>query len=245
MAKILKMIEKSKAQKYMLSSYNRMNSEKAVTIQADYMYLIFLGDNDTIDKIVDKLNNEKTNNESKQNRDKLVQTNKNKQPLIYIKCEINNPCINMIEEEHIQKILTDDALNQIQILKSKNKNFTNKETTDSDIDSNKKYIKLDEGVETAQCLTYADVTSNDVAAIKRKTPGTKLVMVMVMMKNDSCFTLSYPILQLDQEENPDKLISKWLKDHNLKSIVRELTIRPVHIVGNEHDILVFSAFVNE
>ena len=235
-----------------------MNSEKAVTIQADYMYLIFLGDTDTIDKIVEKLNkndekinNEKTNNEpNKLNKERLIQTDKNKQPLIYIKCEINNPCINMIEEDHIQKILTDDALKQIETLRAKNKKSNNKENknvevTDSDIDSNKKYIKLDEGVETAQCLTYADVSSNDVAAIKRKTPGPKLVMVMVMMKNDSCFTLSYPILQLDQEENPDKLISKWLKEHNLKSIVRELTIRPVHIVGNEHDILVFSAFVNE
>jgi hypothetical protein len=230
-----------------------MNSEKAVTIQADYMYLIFLGDNDIIDKIVDKLNknNEKPNNEKTiLNKDKSVQSNKNKQQMIYIKCEINNPCINMIEEDHIQKILTDDALKQIEILKTKNKNFCNRETknietTDSDIDSNKKYIKLDEGVETAQCLTYADVTSNDATATKRKTPGSKLVMVMVMIKNDSCFTLSYPILQLDQEENPDKLISKWLKDNNLKNIVRELTIRPVHIVGNEHDILVFSAFVNE
>jgi hypothetical protein len=69
--------------------------------------------------------------------------------------------------------------------------------------------------------------------------------LMVIVDTDSHYKLGYPILQLDEEENPDKLISKWLKDHSLEDLVRELTIRPINIVGNDHDILVFAAFVNE
>jgi len=226
-----------------------MNVDKAITIQADYMYLVFLGDDETIGKIVDRLNKnieelQNSGNSIESKSYKTSKTEKTKQDHIYIKREINNPCIYMLDEEYIQKILTDDAIKQIEKLRLKDKN-NNKIILESEIDGYKKYIKLDEGVETAQCLTYADVSSNDIAASKRKTPTSKLMMMLDIVKNDSYYTLSLPVLQLDEEENPDKLISKWLKDHNLKNIVRELTIRPVHIVGNEHDILVFSAFVNE
>jgi hypothetical protein len=90
------------------------------------------------------------------------------------------------------------------------------------------------------------VSANDLAVAKRKTPISNLMMIMVMIRNDTHYKLSYPILQLDEEENPDKLVSKWLSDHDIsKDDVHDVSIRPVHIVGKEHDILVFSAFVNE
>jgi hypothetical protein len=164
-----------------------MNKETTI-IAADYMYLIFLGREEIIDKIINKLNNDKKT--------------------LYIKYEISNPCINLIDDNEIRKII-----------------------------SSEKYIIIDEGVETAQCLTYADISSNN--------DSTKM-MIMMLIDNGSYYKLSFPILQLDEEENPDKLVSKWLISHNIsKSDISNITIRPVQIVGTDHDILVFSALINE
>ena len=72
------------------------------------------------------------------------------------------------------------------------------------------------------------------------------MMIMVLLPSDTHYKLSFPILHLDEEENPDKLVSKWLADHDIsKADVSVVSIEPVKIVGKEHDILVFSAFVNE
>ena len=163
-----------------------------------------------------------------------------------MKYDVSSPCIDILESNHISDILRNDAINDIKKLRTKS-SFMNdkKEISEQDIDVNKKYVTPDEGVETAQCLTYADLSCNDATISKRKTGINNLMMLMVMVDTDSHYKLSFPILQLDEEENPDKLISKWLKDHKLEELVVELTIRPINIVGNDHDILVFAAFVNE
>ena len=218
-----------------------MNDDKITTIiAADYMYLVFLGEDDTIDRVMTKLNKhtEYINKQYEANKTyKTHKTSKSKLKHQYIKYEISNPCVGILDEEQVQKILIDDAKKTII------KNNNNGPVTDSQIDIHKKYVIMDEGVETAQCLTYADISSIDISFTKNRNNATKLMMLMVMINNDSHFKLSFPILQLDEEENPDKLISKWLKDHSLEDIVKELTIRPVNIVGNEHEILVFTAFI--
>jgi hypothetical protein len=206
-------------------------------IAADYMYLIFLGDPDTLNRLIIRLNknsdnieNEKINNSYRYNK-----TNKMKE--IYLKYNICDPCVGILEEEMIRSILDNDAKKAI--LKK------NIKPTDHDIDLHKKYVVLDEGVETAQCLTYADIISpNELMGYTEYSDGCKLMMMMVMNQYDSHYKLSFPILQLEEEENPDKLISKWIKDHDLGDLVKELTIRPVNIVGNDHDILVFSALID-
>jgi len=71
------------------------------------------------------------------------------------------------------------------------------------------------------------------------------MMLMVLSETETHYKLRFPDLQLEEEENPDILISNWLKENDLSDIVRELIIRPINIVGTEHDILVFAAFVNE
>jgi hypothetical protein len=139
---------------------------------------------------------------------------------IYIMTELSNPCIDILETEQIKNILS----------------------------TNKKYIIMDDGVETAQCLTYADISESDSYNLKRKIKinADDLMMIMVLFPSDTHYKLSYPILHLDEEENPDKLVSKWLSDHDIsKADVSVVSIEPVKIVGKEHDILVFSAFVNE
>lgn len=227
-----------------------MNTDKVTTIiAADYMYLVFLGDNDIMDKIIDKLNKDVNEIIEAAKINKTYKSSKLQPLVIYIKSDISSPCIDILESEQIVNILRKDAIENIKktrtISKFNVKTNDDIQISERDIDINKKYVAPDEGVETAQCLTYADVSSNDMTISKRKTSVNNLMMLMVMVDSDSHYKLSFPVLQLDEEENPDKLISKWLKDHKLEELVRELTIRPVNIVGNDHDILVFAAFVNE
>jgi hypothetical protein len=201
-----------------------MNDDETTTIiAADYMYIVFMGNNDIIKKIVNKLNQKDENNKLN----------------IYIKYDISNPCIDILEEKHIQQILMDDAIKSI-----KNNCMGCVKITDSEIDLCKKYIILDEGIETAQCLIYADISSNDMLSHYKIKSASQLMMLMVLTNHESYYKLSFPILQLDEEEKPDVSISKWMKDHEIDDMVRELTIKPVNIVGNEHDILVFTAFIN-
>jgi len=149
----------------------------------------------------------------------------------------------MLDEEHIQKILLDDVEKTI-AKKNKTINHNQLIPTLGDIDIHKKYVILDEGVEAAQCLTYADISSMEISSKNKNNPQvTKLIMLMVMVSYDSYYKLTFPILQLDEEENPDKLIGKWLQDNDIEDIIKELTIRPVNIVGSEHEILVFTAHI--
>jgi hypothetical protein len=228
-----------------MHSYNRMTNDKVTTIiAADYMYLVFLGDDNIMEKIVDKLNKDVNETIETLKNNKTYKSSKVQQRIIYMKSDISSPCIDILESDHILEILRNDAIDNIKKIK-KNIKLNIDEISEQDIDVNKKYVTPDEGVETAQCLTYADVSCNDTTISKRKTNINNLMMLMVIVDTDSHYKLGYPILQLDEEENPDKLISKWLKDHSLEDLVRELTIRPINIVGNDHDILVFAAFVNE
>lgn len=243
-----------------------MNSEEPTKIiAADFMYLVFLGDNDIIGRLVEKLNknfNDSINNNINNNNYNSNKYKSGKQfKSIYIKHDICTPCIEMLESEQIQTILKEDAINQIKkqrlsrlstvtttsLTTSSTLLTENKRTiiNDDDIDTQKKYVVPDEGVESTQCLTYADVSCTEKNVSKHKTQIKNLMMLMVMNDTGTHYKLSFPILQLDEEENPDRLISRWLKEHDIEDLIKELTIRLVNIVGNEHEILVFTAFVNE
>lgn len=237
-----------------------MNDDKMTTIiAADYMYLVFLSDDATIEKIMNKLNNPsnlsnpsnllKSSEQKTRGQKHTKSTHKKTSQCtnVYVKSEIGNPCISMLDEEQIQKILIDDVKKNItkkNMSVPVNKIKTFEQMTDSEIETYKKYIILDEGIEAAQCLTYADVSSIEISSKnKNNTPVAKTIMLMVMAEYDTHYKLTFPILQLDEEENPDKLIGKWLQENNIEDIIKELTIRPVNIVGNEHEILVFTAHI--
>lgn len=191
------------------------------TISADFMYLVFLGGEEIITKITNKLNNDiKTDNKSKKIKN-----------YIYVFHDMDTPCINMLETEQIQTILRNDVINSIK----------KKDVTDSDIDKYKKYVIMGEGVETAQCLVCANVSNKEIDTEN----SIKFTMLMVMIDENSHYKLSFPAIQLGDEENADKIVSRWLKDNKIEDIIKELTIRPVNIVGTEHDILVFVAFIDE
>lgn len=197
-----------------------MNNDKFTTIlSADYMYLIFLGNTNIIDKIIKRLNKKSDVQDGKMykiQKGPYKSFAPKKIKNIYIKCPLHDPCVGILENDNIQTLISDD--------KSMNK-----------------CIILDEGIESAQCLTYADISSNDT--IIRNSNISSLMMLMKLVEDNSYIRLTFPILQLDKEENPDKMIGNWLKENNLDDVIKELLIRPVNIVGNEHEILVFSAFI--
>lgn len=199
------------------------NNDTTTIIAADYMYLIILGEDKVIHKIVNKLNKEAKNNKT---------TTK------YIMCKIDKPCAEMLDDTHIQNLLINEAKDIIIT-----NNIDNKLGV-IDIDIYKKYIIFDEGVETAQCLTYADILSTEIPYYKNNNKEHNS-MLMELIDNITCYKLSYPILQLGEEVNPDDLISSWIINNNIASLARDLTIKPVNIVGIEHDILVFAAYINK
>jgi len=209
------------------------------------MYLVFLGDDDVMSDITDRLNSMEKKTEIEKNKsnksNKFNKFNRSRPKHIYIKTEIDNPCIDVLDDINLQKILTNDA---IKLIKKQKGNDNSNDISQEEIDANKKYIVMDEGVETAQCLTYADMSCPGSINIDKRDALNKTMMLMVMIDSDTHYKLSFPILQLDEEENPAELIETWLKEHELKDLVRELTISPVNIVGNEHDILVFSAVIS-
>ena len=195
-------------------------NDMTTIIAADYMYLIILGDDDVIRKIVNKLN--------KQSKEKKINTQ-------YTMCRIDKPCAELLDDDYIQNILINEAKNIVPDSKS--------DKTDSDIDRYKKYIIFDEGIETAQCLTYADILSTEISYYKKNNKENNS-MLMEFIDTKTYYKISYPILQLGEEVNPDDLISSWIINNNIVSLAKDLTIKPVNIVGTDHDILVFAAYIN-
>lgn len=207
-----------------------MNNDDSTTIiAADYMYLIIIGDEKTMYTLVNKLNqsikNKDQNIKNTKNAKNAKKTKniKNNHKIFYIMTKIDIPCVEILDTPDIQNILIEEAKKSIN-------NINN--TTDEDINIYKKYIIFDEGVETAQCLTYAEGYKNNY-------------MIMELINENTFYKLSFPILQLDEEVNPDELISSWIVDHDVSDVAKDLTIKPVNIVGIDHDILVFAACIND
>jgi hypothetical protein len=218
-----------------------MNREMTTIIAADYMYLIILSDDSTIDKVLNILNSnddiiDDKNNDNDKNKKHQKNRKNKKNRSIYIKHDIHVPCSELIYSDGLKNMLIDEAKEYA----IKN-NLIPIESIDSDdeIDLYKKYIVFDEGIESAHCLTYADITSsNNLDKINNRT-----TMIMELQPVGAFYKLTFPILQLDEEENSDKLVGKWMKENNLCEIIKETSIKPINIVKSQHDILVFTAYV--
>jgi|UniRef100_A0A6C0DX50 hypothetical protein len=162
-----------------------MNDKSTTIITADYMYLVFVGSEDLIIKIINKLN---------QN-----QAHKN---TLFISHNIDIPCVNLLDNDTLKNIFKNN------------------------------YLSFDEGIETAQCLVYAEY------------PKQNLMCMFSITKTETNNIISFPVLSIDDEENPDKIIGNWLKKYNIDKVINSITIKPIDIVGGEHDILVFVAYIN-
>jgi len=146
--------------------------------------------------------------------------NNNRENKHYISIHTETPIAEILESDTIKKILIDDC-------RRNNLDLSQKELAEQ-----MKYCVFAEGMETAQCLIYADGYRKDH-------------MLMEVSNDVTCFKISFPVIQLDEEVTPDKLIGEWIIRHNIQSIVNDITIRPVSIVGNKNDILVFVSIINQ
>lgn len=100
--------------------------------------------------------------------------------------------------------------------------------------NNGKDIIIDDGVETAQCYTYAEGYDN------------QLYMLMCITEHNDYYTLSYPKFELGDEEDPEILIEDWFRKqigripHGLKKNMKLITV-----VGTDTNILVVATRINK
>ena len=205
-----------------------MSNEEVTTVAADYMYLVILGDPDIIEEIVIAMN------ENSQNK----KTNK-----LYVSCDVDTQIDFLPETPIFQRILeTDIGRAREASLDSEESNIDNDSKkcnngnyvkSDEEIDgvTHRKYYVMGEGVETAQCYTCGEEYAN-------------ASMLIEIEERDENFMIMYPILNLDDEVNPEDLITAWIMDNNIAHVADNLSIRLVNMVGTDHDILVFAAYVN-
>ena len=202
-----------------------MSNEEVTMVAADYMYLVLLGKSRTIEKIAMKLNEDMNMNNRK----------------IYVSVDINTQVDYLPETKIFQNLLrkknigsviidVDDCLSQSEQDDESYQDLYGSFHSESE-SIDKKYFMMGEGVETAQCYTcgegYVDVH-----------------MLIEIEEKDNSFVITYPILTLDDEANPDDLIESWIITNDISNIANNLNTRLVNMVGTEHDILVFAAHVN-
>lgn len=209
-----------------------MSNEEVTTVAADYMYLVILGDPDIIEEIVIAMN------ENSQNK----KTNK-----LYVSCDVDTQIDFLPETPIFQRILETNIGRAREVLldieesniANDSKKYDNGDYDESDDESeeetdgatHRKYYVMGEGVETAQCYTCGEEYAN-------------ASMLVEIEERDENFMIMYPILNLDDEVNPEDLITAWIMDNNIAHVADNLSIRLVNMVGTDHDILVFAAYVN-
>jgi hypothetical protein len=97
--------------------------------------------------------------------------------------------------------------------------------------SNLKYVIFREGTESAQPLTFAEGYDRS------------LFMILEVENTDDAYYIGFPRLNLEEEIEPEKMIESWVKTNNLRKTMSKVYIKPIHVVGNENEILVFAAKV--
>lgn len=138
--------------------------------------------------------------------DELEKTN-NTQTVKYISIKISEPIANKCHE----------------LTKFLNKGI------DIEISNETKIVLLDDGVESAQCYTYAEGYNN------------QLHMLMIMSEEENSYILGFPKFELGEEEDPEILIEKWFKKkiNKLPSGIKR-NMKIITVVGSSSNILVIA-----
>lgn len=96
-----------------------------------------------------------------------------------------------------------------------------------------KHVRIDDGVETAQCYTYAEGYHS------------QLYMLMTIIENDDSYLLGYPKFELEDEEDPEILVENWFKK-KIKKLPTGLkkNMKLITVVGANTNILVIATKIN-
>lgn len=92
-----------------------------------------------------------------------------------------------------------------------------------------KSVVLDEGIETAQCYTYAEGYNN------------QSYMLMNITEENDKYILGYPKFELGDEEDPEIIIENWFKKKvkRLPSGIKK-NMKLITVVGSQSNILVIA-----
>ena len=92
-----------------------------------------------------------------------------------------------------------------------------------------KTVVLDDGIETAQCYTYAEGYHN------------QSYMLMNVQEDDSKYILGFPKFELGDEEDPEIIVEGWFKKrvNRLPSGIKK-NMKLITVVGPQTNILVIA-----
>ncbi len=184
-----------------------MNVDDQVTIieiTADYLFLIILGYKSSIDMMISDL---KKNDSSDATQ--------------YFSVKIDNPSANKCYE--IMKTINQNADIDIENIDP------------NALDYHKiKSVIVDDGVESAQCYTYAEGYNN------------QSYMLMTMSEQDGKYVLGYPKFELIDEEDPEIIVENWLKKR-IKKIPAGIrkNMKLITVVGKDANILVMATKITK
>lgn len=94
---------------------------------------------------------------------------------------------------------------------------------------NVKNVIIDDGIEVAQCYTYAEGYTSE------------LYMLMTLVEENGTYVLGYPKFDLGDEEDPEAVIEEWFKK-KVKKISKSIkkNIKYITVVGESTNILVIA-----
>lgn len=175
-----------------------------IEITADYLFLVILGDKLSIDMMIADLK-----------KNDISDTTQ------YFSVKIDDPTANKCYE----------------IMKTINKNVNiDIENIDMNMtDYNKiKSVIVDDGVESAQCYTYAEGYNN------------QSYMLMTLLEQDGTYVLGYPKFELLEEVDPEIIAENWLKKR-IKKIPAGIrkNMKLVTVVGENANILVMATKITK
>ena len=112
----------------------------------------------------------------------------------------------------------------------------------------RKYGKIivDDGIERAQSYIYAqhqliDIKHKNIKNINKYFNNK--YMLLCLEKINDYYILKFPKLELDDEDDPEKIISNWIENSIKSKYCCDIkkSMKPVSLVGLNDEILVYTA----
>ena len=99
----------------------------------------------------------------------------------------------------------------------------------TNVSASEKPVTIDDGVEAAQCYTYAEGYHS------------QSYMLMSVHEENNSFVLGYPKFDLGDEEYPETIIENWFKKRvkRMPSGIKK-NMKPIQVVGVNSNILVIA-----
>jgi hypothetical protein len=148
--------------------------------------------------------------------------------------DMKNTCRAEDKTEYIAvKIDCPSANKCYELTKSLNNGIDIENISISDLNKIKN-VKIDDGVETAQCYTYAEGYHS------------QLYMLMRITEDENSYILGYPKFELEDDEDPELLVEDWFRQRT-KKIPGGLrkNMKLITVVGADTNILVIATKINK